>query len=147
MNKPIEKSIEIGATAARVWDVLTLDKYTRLWYAEFNPGAHAVTDWQQGSKALFMDDKGSGIAGMVEISRMHEKIALVYHGMIFEGREDYESADALAVKGMQETYTLHEHNGHTQLDIYSDMDEAYFDSMSEAWDRALNRLKELAETP
>ena len=33
--KTIKKSIEIKASKEKVWEVLTEDKYTRIWYADF----------------------------------------------------------------------------------------------------------------
>jgi hypothetical protein len=61
------------------------------------------------------------------------------------GIEDYESSQATAVKGGRETYILTERNGITNLSIESDMGEEYFDMMSALWDKALEKIKKLAE--
>jgi len=142
MKKPIVKSVEIPASPARVWDVLTQDRHTREWYSEFSQGTHAQTDWKEGSKALFMDDSGSGIAGIVTESRPGEKLSLEYHSMLVNGLEDPEMSEL--VKGTRESYTLSGNGDHTRLEIYCDMDEEHFDSMSAAWDRALQKIKGLA---
>ena len=42
-------------------------------------------------------------------------------------------------------YRLSGENGKTLLSIESDMMEEYFDMMSEAWDRALEKIKAMAE--
>lgn len=144
MTKAIQKSVEIPASPARVWEVLTQDRHTRNWYAEFSPGSHAQTDWKEGSKAIFTDDSssGNGLVGIVTESRPGEKLSLEYHSMLVNGREDKEMSER--VKGTRESYTLSGDDTHTRLDIYCDMDEEYFDSMSGAWDRALQKIKELA---
>lgn len=142
MNKAIKKSVDIPASPARVWDVLTQDQHTRNWYSEFSPGSHAQTDWKEGSKAFFTDDSGNGLVGIVSESRPGEKLSLEYHSMLMNGSEDNEMSER--VKGTRESYTLSGDDSHTRLDVYCDMDEEYFDSMSEAWDRALQKIKELA---
>ncbi len=142
MTKAIQKSVEIPASPARVWEVLTRDEHTRDWYSEFSPGSHAQTDWKEGSRAFFTDGSGSGLVGIVAESRPGEKLSLEYHSMLVDGKED--SAMSERVKGTRESYTLSGNDTHTRLDVYCDMDEEYFDSMSEAWDRALQKIKELA---
>ncbi|MDQ3550213.1 MAG: VOC family protein, partial [Bacteroidota bacterium] len=59
--------------------------------------------------------------------------------------EDYESEGAKAMKGGKEIYILKGENGTTHLDIASDMGDEWFDSMSVAWDKALQKVKQLAE--
>ncbi|CAN5507420.1 hypothetical protein BH23BAC1_BH23BAC1_24520 [soil metagenome] len=140
----IKKSIEIDAPKEKVWEVLQEDQYTRNWYAEFKEGSHAVTDWKEGSKALFLDNEGNGMIGRIITKKPFEIISIEYDGFIMGGVEDYESEGARATKGTKETYRLSGTNGKTKLDIESDMGKDWFDSMSEAWDRALEKIKELS---
>ncbi|MBC7920649.1 MAG: SRPBCC domain-containing protein [Ferruginibacter sp.] len=144
-NKIIKKSIELSVPKEKVWDVLLLDKFTRVWYAEFSEGSYAETDWKAGSKALFKDSSGSGMVGKVVINQPNEVISVEYQGMIVDGIEEYESDDAKNVKGGRETYRLSEKAGITQLSIESDMLAEYFESMSLSWDKALQKIKELSE--
>ncbi|WP_211318107.1 hypothetical protein [Pontibacter mucosus] len=67
-----------------------------------------------------------------------------FKGLVHEGKEDYESEEARQVKGSRESYVLTEENGKTRLDISSEMGEEYYEQMSQAWDRALQKLKQLA---
>ena len=143
--KTIKKSILIRASKDKLWDVLTLDHYTKDWYAMFSPGSHAVTDWKPGSKALFIDQSNSGMAAKITESVPGNSLVLEYTGIVMDGKEDLDSAEARKYKGGQETYRLTEENGATRLDISSDMDEAMFDMMSDKWEKAFERLKELAE--
>lgn len=143
--KTIKKSIEINAPKEKVWDVLLNDKYTRIWYAEFQEGAHAETDWKTGSKAVFSDGSGNGMIGHIAENKPHELISIEYDGFLQDGREDYNSDAARAVKGTHEIYRLSGHDGHTHLDIALDMDDSYFEKMSVAWDKALEKIEQLAE--
>jgi uncharacterized protein YndB with AHSA1/START domain len=144
--RTIEQSTEIVAPRQRVWDVMLHDETYRQWTAEFMEGSYAETDWQPGSKAVFRDPAGNGMIGRIVASIQPELVEIEYDGVLVEGREDYESAEAGETKGTREVYRLSERDGRTLLTIQADMAEAYFPGMAEAWKRALNRLKALAES-
>lgn len=59
---------------------------------------------------------------------------------------DRDSDNAKVFKGSTETYTLSENNGQIHLHVDAVMDEQWFDEMNTAWDRAMLKIKELAET-
>ena len=143
----IKKSIEIKSPKEKVWNVLLQDEFTRKWYALFSEGTHAETDWQVGSKAKFTDNSGSGLISRITINKPFEIISMEHEGFVAaDGKEDYESDAAKAVKGGHETYMLSGADETTQLSIECDMDAQYFDIMSSAWDKALQKIKELSET-
>jgi hypothetical protein len=142
----IKKSISIRADKAKVWDVLTKDEFTRIWYGEFCEGTHAITDWQVGHKAKFIDNTQNGIVGRVTANTPGELLVLEYDGMIYQGVEDYESDTAKAVKGSIEKYKLTGDNGNLMLYIECDMADEYCEMMSSAWDNALKKVKSLSET-
>jgi len=143
--KTIKKSILIQASGEKIWDVLTLDRYTRDWYSVFSPGSYAVTDWKPGSKVLFLDQSNNGMVATVAESIPGKSLIVEYTGVVYNGKEDTVSAEAQQYKGGRESYRLTEEQGATRLDISSDMDESMFDMMSEKWEKAFDRLKELAE--
>jgi uncharacterized protein YndB with AHSA1/START domain len=143
--KKIEKSIVMKASKEKLWDVLTLDRYTKDWYSAFSPGSYAVTDWKPGSKVLFIDQSNNGMAAKVTESIPGKSLIVEFTGQVINGKEDLDSAEAQRYKGGHETYHLTEENGATRLDISSDMDENMFDMMSGLWEKAFERLKELAE--
>jgi uncharacterized protein YndB with AHSA1/START domain len=142
----IKKSIEVNAPKEKVWEVLLNDKFTRIWYAEFMEGSKAETDWKVGSKAKFTDGKGEGIVGTVIENIPNKIISVEYQGIVAGGIEDYHSEIAQAVKGSRETYQLTEKDGVTHILVEVDMGEAYYEMMSVAWDKALEKIKTLAET-
>jgi len=143
--KTIKKSIEINAPKEKVWEVLTEDRYTRIWYAEFHEGSHAVTDWKQGSKAQFIDNDGSGIVGVIAVSESGKELVIEYTGMVMKGVEDFESDMAKEFKGARESYKLSEKDGVTIIDLAGDMNDQMYEMMSGLWEKAFAKLKELAE--
>lgn len=142
----IRKSIEINAPKEKVWDVLVQDDLSRKWYAEFRGGTHAETDWKEGSKVLFLDNDSNGMIAHIETNKPGELLVIGLDGYMFNGVEDYESEGARAVKDGHEIYRLAERNGVTTLDIEGDMTEDMLDETNGAWDRAIMKIKQLAET-
>ena len=144
--KTIKKSIIINATPQQIWTALFDHENYKIWAGEFSPGSYAVTDWQLGSKAVFKDDSGYGIVGRVVKNEPNHTISFEYDGVLENGEENFTNESAVSIKGAHETYVLTQNDDNTvTLDIESDMWEKYFDMMSESWDRALNKVKELAE--
>lgn len=144
--KTLKKTIDILAPKEKVWDVLTEDKYTRDWYNAFCEGAHAITDWKLNSKVIFKDPSGNGLIGKIIENQPNALLAVEYTGTLIKGKEDYEHPDAVAVKGGHESYTLSGTENSTRLSISTDLAEEFVDSMATAWDKALVRLKTIAET-
>jgi uncharacterized protein YndB with AHSA1/START domain len=143
--KTIKKQIDINASKENVWEALTKDELNKIWYAEYSEGTTAKTDWQVGSKVTFVDSSGSGIIGKIIESKPGGLLSIEYTGVVENGAENYENEGAQQVKNTFEIYKLSENNGVTHLDISSDMGEEYFEMMDAAWDRAMEKIKELAE--
>ncbi len=143
--KTIEKEILLNAPKEKVWDVLQNDKYTRIWHGEFSEGAHAETDWKVGSRAKFTDKTGDGLLGKIVANTPYKILSIEYEGMIMNGVESFDSKEVMDIKGGRETYVLSEKNKSTSLSVSCDMAIEYFEMMSEAWDRALQKIKELSE--
>jgi uncharacterized protein YndB with AHSA1/START domain len=145
-HKAINDSISIDAPKETVWKVLVTDELTRAWYAEFSEGSHAITDWKQGSKAIFTDNSMFGLIGRITDNKTAERLSITYEGILHDGVEDYESEKAAEMKGAVETYTLSEENGKTTMSVHLMLPEEFYDMMSEAWTRALGKIKQLAES-
>jgi len=142
--KTIEKTATIDAPPERVWEVLTDDASYRTWTAEFMEGSYAETDWAEGSPVRFLDGSGSGLLAHVAESRPGELLDVEFDGLVADGQEDTTSEQAVAFRGAHETYWLEASGAGTHLRVASDMEEAYYDDMATAWDRALVRIQELA---
>lgn len=143
--KTIQQSIRISASKEKVWSVLFEDHYTRTWYAEFSPGTHAITDWKEGSKAFFVDESGDGLFGKIIQNKYGEILSIEYYGEMIKGKEELVSPGAKAINGGMETYRLVVEQEEILLSIDSDMHPDYFDFMFAAWEKALQKIKQLAE--
>lgn len=58
----IQKSVLINAGAAKVYDVLIKDRYTKEWANAFYPGTYVETDWKPVGRNAFVHS-GRTIAG------------------------------------------------------------------------------------
>ncbi|MBC7451651.1 MAG: SRPBCC domain-containing protein [Cytophagales bacterium] len=146
MDTLIKHSIDINASKAKVWDVLTKDQYNRIWYAFFSEGTHAETDWSQGSKVIFKDDSNSGMIAEVTAAIPGELLAVKYTGILMKGKEDYDSKDAQSVKTGYERYEILEKDGKVKFYTEAEMGPEMEEMLSEPWKNALNKIKELAES-
>jgi len=143
--KKIEESIAINASKQKVWQVLFEEKYIAIWYEAFGENISTKTDWQLGSIAVFTDSKGHGMIGKITSHIPNEQLVIEYTGLVLNGKEDFESDGAKAIKGSQETYILEPLDKGTMLSITCDMDDAYFEMMSDSWSKALEKIKHLSE--
>lgn len=148
--KQLDFTVRINAPQAKVWNTLWSDDTYRKWTAVFHEGSHAESDWKEGSKILFLDESGQG--GMSSlISRLipNEFMSFQHLGIIKDGVEDFETAEAKGWSGAMENYTLLEKDGGTELRVEvdsSDSDEHNFvDYFRETFPKALQRVKEMAE--
>ncbi|MFN7160749.1 MAG: SRPBCC family protein [Candidatus Gracilibacteria bacterium] len=148
MIKPIQKSVEINASKEAVWNVLfDVNNYPK-WAGAFSEGSRAevADDWKEGTGVVFSSgDESMGLAGTIKTNKPLEYMEISYLGMLSNGKIDTESEGAKSMVGARESYTLTEKDGVTLLNIYSDMDEQYYDMMSAAWDEAFATIKKLAE--
>jgi uncharacterized protein YndB with AHSA1/START domain len=145
----MEFKIEINASREKVWDVLLGKETYPKWTTPFSPTSQAKTDWQKGSKALFLDGNNRGMVSRIAENVPNEYLSIEHLGYYHDGVEDYEKAKEEKWAGAKENYTLTDLDGKTLLHIYMDMDEsnkemiAMFEGM---WPKALDIVKELAES-
>ncbi|SMO53837.1 SRPBCC family protein [Solitalea koreensis] len=142
----IKFSISINAPKEKVWKVLWDDATYRKWTSAFAEGSHAVTDWKEGSKVLFLDGKGSGMVSKVAMNKPNEYMSFEHLGIIKNGVEDTDSEEVKAWAGALENYTLIEADGLTSLAVDMDSNEEYKSYFMETWPNALEQIKRLAES-
>ena len=147
----LSRTIFINAPRERVWDVMLADDTYRQWTSAFNPGSYYKGDWSEGSKILFLGPApdGSGEGGMVSRireNRPHEFISIEHLGIVHNGVEDTESAEAKKWAPAYENYTLANKNGGTELTIEMDIEAKEKQNFEKMWTDALSRLKKIAET-
>jgi hypothetical protein len=135
----------INAPREKVWDILWDDATYRQWTSAFSEGSRAETDWKKGSKVLFLDGTGQGMAATIADNKPNEFMSIKHLGMVKDGVEDYDSPEVKAWAGALENYTLKTVNGKTELIIDMDITEEYAEMFAQMWPKALDKVKELAE--
>jgi len=138
----------INASPETVWAVLWgADTYPQ-WTSAFCEGSHAVTDWQKGSKVLFLDGKGSGMVSRVAENVPNQYMSFEHLGEVKNGVEDTESEQVIAWAGAHENYTLKKVDNHTELLVEMDsanIPEEFKSYFLKTWPLAMDKIKVLAE--
>jgi uncharacterized protein YndB with AHSA1/START domain len=138
-------STTINASKEVVWRTMLEDETYRKWTSAFSEGSYAVTDWKEGSKALFLGPDGSGMVSRVAEHRPNEFLSLEHQGMVKDGIEDTSSAEVRKWAGARENYTLREEAGRSILTVDMDTSDEHKKYFEETWPKALAALKELSE--
>ena len=138
-------SLTIDAPREVIWTTMLQDETYRQWTTAFQEGSYAVTDWKQGSKALFLAPDGSGMVSRVAEHRPNEYLSLEHLGIVKDGHEITDSDEVKGWAGARENYTLREHDGYLTLDIEMDTTEDHKQYFVDTWPKALAALKALAE--
>jgi uncharacterized protein YndB with AHSA1/START domain len=143
-------SIVINAPKEKVWKAMLDDATYREWTGVFMPGSHYVGTWDAGSEIQFLgpdeDGKMGGMLSKVAENRPNEFLSLEHMGVITDGVADTTGEEALVWKGAHENYTLNDKDGGTELVVDTDTDEDNRSIFAEGWPRALQKLKEIAES-
>ena len=141
-----EFKISIDAPPQKVWELLWGDETYPLWTSVFSPGSRAETDWQKGSKVLFLNNNNEGMVSTVAENIPNEYMSFEHLGTVLKGGiEDLDSLQMKEWAGAKENYTLKAANGKTELVVDMDITEEHQDYFKETWPKALDKLKELAE--
>lgn len=143
-------NVEINASKEKVWDVLFGVETYPQWTKAFSEDSKVITDWQKGSKALFLDGNDRGMVSRIAENVANEFMSIEHLGMYDNGVEDFESEHVKMWAGAKENYTLTNENGKTNLHIFMEMEETeankpMIDMFAEMWPKALAKVKELAE--
>jgi len=132
---------EINASAEKVWDILLGKESYPLWTSVFAEGSSVETDWQKGSKALFLDGKGHGMVARIEENIPNRFISIKHLGEFKDGKEDLNQDWG----DVYENYTLESEDGKTVLTIDLNVSKEWIDYMEKTWPAALDKVAELAE--
>ncbi len=144
----MEKStfkITIDAPREKVWEVLWGDISYRQWTAVFGEGSRVETNWEKGSRVLFLGNENQGMVALIEDKVPNEYMSFQHLGEINNGVEDLTSDKVKAWAGAFENYTLTNVNGKTELLVDMDLNDEYKDYFIKTWPQALEKVKELSE--
>src|SRR5690606_10249882 len=111
----------------------------------FSETSHAVTDWKQGSKVLFLDGNGQGMVSRIAELRPNEYMSFEHLGEISNGVEDTTSERVKGWAGARENYTLKKVDGKTELHVDMDINDEFKEMFETMWPKALTNLKEISE--
>jgi len=136
-------SIEINATKEKVWNILWRDETFRQWAGIIDPGTYMIGELKEGNEIQFISsENGYGVTSLVEKLTANEFLQLRHHADTQDhGKREREKEWT----GGKESYSLTEKGGTTTLtaafDVPSEM-EKYF---KDAYPKALEQVKVLAE--
>jgi len=137
--------ISIDAPKEKVWEILWGSTTYPEWTSAFAEGSAVETDWNEGSKVLFLDANGQGMVAQIAEKRTNEFMSFRHLGVLKNGVEDLDSEAVKQWAGALENYTLSTVNGQTVLTVEMDMAEEYKDYFVKTWPKALEKVKELSE--
>jgi len=143
--KRISFSTTINAPKEKVWNVLWNDETYKAWTSVFSEGSCAVSDWNEGSKVLFLDGKGSGMYSTIAKKVPNEFMSFRHIGEVKDGVEQPVDEKTQSWSGGTENYTLKETNGVTELTIDLDMVAEMMDYFNKTFPAALEQVKKLSE--
>jgi uncharacterized protein YndB with AHSA1/START domain len=142
MNE-MQFTIEISATKEKVWNVLWQDATLREWAGLIDPGTYMVGELTRGSEVEFISAKnGYGVTSLVE-KVIPNEYALLRHSA--DTKEHGTETRDKEWTGGVESYELTENNGVTILKVAFDVPEELVEYFTNAYPKALDKIKELAE--
>lgn len=141
----LEFKIRIEASREKIWDVLWGDSTYPQWTAPFSEGSRAEGDWSKGSKVSFLNADDEGMIATVVENIPNEQMSIRHIGMVNKGVVDYDSAATQAWSGAMEEYWLTTIADQSELTVKTDITEEYKDYFTQAWPKALEVVKTLAE--
>ncbi len=137
-------SIEIYGTKERVWDTLWHDKTFRDWASIIDPETYMVGELKEGNEIQFISAaNGYGVTSMVEKFVANKFLQLRHSADTQDTGKRVREKDWT---GGKESYRLLENNGTTTLTVAFDVPEKLEEYFKENYPKALERIKELAES-
>ena len=131
----------INAPREKVWDTLWNDSTYRQWTSVFSEGSYAESDWNEGSKILFLSPKGDGMFSVIDKKIPNEQMTFRHLGEIKNGVEETKDWG-----GAIESYQLEEDNGVTKLNVAMDATGDFEQYFKDTFPKALDLVKQIAET-
>ncbi len=143
--RTLHYTIHIHTNAQTVWQVLWDKTHYTAWTSIFGEGSYYISDWNIGSTIQFMGNHGNGIYATILENKPYTKMHFEHQGEIknFELVSNQQPNENW--KGANEIYTLTEHNNLTTLEVHIDILEKYEPFFVEAFPKALQKVKEIAE--
>ncbi|MCW3112324.1 MAG: hypothetical protein JWR18_720 [Segetibacter sp.] len=136
----IKLSININATKEKVWETLWTDSTYRQWTAPFTEGSYAESDWNEGSRIVFLTPSGEGMFSVIERKIPNKQMSFRHLGEIKNGVDEPKDWDEAT-----ENYYLEEKNGVTELVVEMGSTEDFEQHLRNTFPKALEILKRICE--
>lgn len=144
--KTLKYSVQLDTSKEAVWFALTEANKFKQWAKAFSDDSHFDGEWKLGSSIRFLDANLGGTKAIIEKYQPCEIIHARHVAIINkDGSEDTESDVAKSWNGTTESYTLHENEKGTLLEIDITTQGVYENMFNEGWERALEFMKEICE--
>ncbi len=144
-TKRIRFSTDISAPVSKVFRLMLDPEVYKDWTSAFAQGSHYVGTWKQGEKVTFLAPSGHGMVSEIAEHRPNEFTSIRHLGMISNGVVDTESESVRAWAPAFESYTFTATPAGTRVVVDQDATEEFARDLSEAWPKALQRLKAISE--
>lgn len=143
----VSHTIEINATAERIWEILWNPDCYAEWTQFFgSSGGKFETDWQIGGQTLFLDQTGeNGMISTIESIDAPCEVVFKHLGYIKDGVAITESREIEEWSGAQEKYFLTELDGFTKLQGEVHTSHEFADQMKTGFEKGFQLIKERAE--
>ena len=140
LEHSVDKSVDINAKPAKVWEVITDPKYTKQWAEAFMAGIYVESDWNKGSEVMWKGADGNTfVKGIVLTNNKEKALEVGFY-------DDASMTNPDQIGKYRERFELSEIASGTRLKVHSGPVSKQ-DSLEHGtlWDDALGRIKKLAE--
>jgi uncharacterized protein YndB with AHSA1/START domain len=141
----IKFTTSIDAVPSKVWDVLWSDATYPQWTAGFGENSHLKTDWQEGSKVLFLGADDEGMVSRIVSIRPKEYVSFQHLAAYKNGVETADAEEMKDWAGTHENYMLQQDGQRTLLTLEQEVPVNFVPDFQAFWENALKKIKELAE--
>lgn len=145
----LEFSIDINASAEKVFKVITEKETAAAWISVFSPNSFYEGSWDEGQKITFItpDEHGklNGMVCRITKNIPGKELYIQPLGNYLDGKEiiDEETLKSLAVT--YENYHFIQHYGYSEFKVYATALDEFESFFNETWPVALKLIKEMAE--
>ncbi|SFT70471.1 Uncharacterized conserved protein YndB, AHSA1/START domain [Algoriphagus locisalis] len=141
--------ILIKSSPAEVYSAMLEKPTYEEWTDVFSPGSTYLGNWEEGSKILFVsqgeEGNQNGMVSKVAKNIENKHVDIEHLGVLKDGVEVLEGEEIEMWKGAHEKYTLEAKGEDTLLLVDLDSTMEMDDFFTEAWPKALKKLKEICE--
>lgn len=141
--KDMQFVVEINASREKVWNTLWQDETFRKWAGLIDPGTYMVGELKEGNEVQYISaENGYGVTSLVEKLVTNEFLLLRHQA------DTQDTGEQLREKewtGGKESYSLTEKDSVTTLTVAFDVPPELEEYFTNAYPKALERVKELAE--